>query len=70
MRPGISPPAARPIPIAWTERIAGNANTDVDSRTQVLRAVASSHRKNAFKAGGASGLAGPRGDDVMRSRDR
>jgi hypothetical protein len=36
------------MPIAWTDRIVGKAKTDVDSRTHVLRAVASSQRKKAF----------------------
>jgi heme A synthase len=38
-------PATNPIPTVCTERIAGNAHTDVDSRIQVLNPVASSHTK-------------------------
>src|SRR5215510_12569286 len=35
-------PATSPIPTVWQDRIAGKANTDGDSRIQVLKAVDSS----------------------------
>jgi hypothetical protein len=38
-------PATSPMPTVWHERIAGNANIEGDSRTQVLNAVASSQRR-------------------------
>src|SRR6185437_11149586 len=38
-------PATNPIPTACKEMIPGNANADVDSRTQVLSEVASSQMK-------------------------
>src|SRR5579862_884094 len=39
-------PAARPMPTVWHDRTAGNANTDGDSRTQMLSDVASIHARN------------------------
>jgi len=36
------------MPTVWSERMVGNANTELDSRTQVLRAVASSQIKKVF----------------------
>src|SRR5579883_2918415 len=38
-------PATIPMPTVWTDRIPGKAQSDVDSRTQVLRLVASSQTK-------------------------
>src|SRR5262245_45514419 len=40
-------PATMPMPIVWQQRIAGNASSDGDSRTQMLKAVDSSQTRNA-----------------------
>src|SRR5437867_9261150 len=48
MRNAIAPftPATAPIPMVCADRTAGNANTEGDSRTQVLNAVDSSQIRN------------------------
>src|SRR5262245_4824934 len=43
-------PATSPMPTVWHDRMAGKANTDGDSRIQVLKSVDSSQTKKAFMA--------------------
>ena len=58
-------PAASPMPTVWQERIAGNANTDGDSRTHVLSVDVSIQAATKYIVGHSDAMMG-----LISCRDR